>query len=619
MRLDGVTLRNKLFLGIKFSDLKSCINLLTRKSKIRLIRISILHIFLGVIDLIGIATIGVIASLSIRGLQSYPPDSRIGKFLETVGISNLPFQTQAAILGVAASLILMTRTISSYFVSKNTYYFMSNIANEISRNIFSKLTNSNLLTIKGESPHRVLHSATGGVTGITTGIISPLTIIFADFSLIIIISIGISLFDPVLVMTIIIIFSIILTTLFKMTKGRSIISAKILMEKGIESGELSLEFIESYREAFVRNRRFYYFNIISEIRKEVSGALAEQAWLPNISKYIVEISITLGSLVIAAIQFLTKNAVDAVGAFAVFIAAGSRITPALLRIQQNTFLINSYMITSKPTLELFSKLEEVVEINASSNDLITKHENFYPEIEVFDLSFSYPNVSIPTLKDINIKVSPGSSIAIVGTSGVGKSTLVDLLLGLLTPSTGKVQVSGINPDEAVSTYPGAIGYVPQDISIYNGSIRSNLGLGFNPDQISDAIAYEALKKANLYDFVSKLPGRLDYSIDARGSNLSAGQRQRLGIARALITSPRLLILDEATSSLDNETEKIIIDSLVNANKGLTVVIVAHRLSALRNLDCIVYLENGEIKGQGNFDQLRSAIPNFDHQATIAGL
>ena len=612
-------MRNKLFLGIKFSDLRSCINLLTGKSKYRLIRISILHIFLGVIDLIGIATIGVIASLSIRGLQSYPPDSRIGKFLEIVGISNLPFQTQAAILGVAASLILMTRTVSSYFVSKNTYYFMSNIATEISRNIFSKLTNSNLLTIKGESPHRVLHSATGGVTGITTGIISPLTMIFADFSLVIIISIGISLFDPALVMTIIIIFSIILTTLFKLTSGRSIAAARILMEKGIESGELSLEFIESYREAFVRNRRFYYFKKISEIRKQVSGAVAEQAWLPNISKYTVEISITLGSLAIAAIQFLTKNAVDAVGAFAVFIAAGSRITPALLRIQQNTFLINSNMIMSKPTLELFSKLEEVVEINASSNDLITNHENFYPEIEVFDLSFSYPNVSIPTLKDINIKVSPGSSIAIVGTSGVGKSTLVDLLLGLLTPSTGKVRVSGINPDEAVSTYPGAIGYVPQDISIYNGSIRSNLGLGFNPDQISDAIAYEALKKANLYDFVSKLPGGLDYSIDARGSNLSAGQRQRLGIARALITSPRLLILDEATSSLDNETEKIIIDSLVNLNKGLTVVIVAHRLSALRNLDCIVYLENGEIKGQGNFDQLRSAIPNFDHQATIAGL
>ena len=612
-------MRNKPFLGMNFLDLKSCVNLLTRKSKNRLIRISILHIFLGVIDLIGIATIGVIASLSIRGLQSYPPDSRIGKILEIVGISNFSFQTQAAILGVGTSLILITRTISSYFVSKNTYYFMSNVANEISRNIFSKVTNSNLLTIKGESPHRVLHSATGGVNAITNGIIGPLTVIFADFSLFMIISIGIGLFDPVLVMTIIMVFSIILITVFKLTNGRSIAAAGILMEKGIKSGELSMEFIESYREVFVRNRRFYYFNKISEIRKEVSGATAEQAWLPNISKYTVEISITFGSLAIAAIQFLTKNAVDAVSAFAVFIAAGSRITPALLRIQQNTFLINSNMITSKPTLELFSKLEKVVEINASSNDLITNHENFYPEIEVFELSFSYPNVSIPTLKDVNIKVSPGTSIAIVGTSGVGKSTLVDLLLGLLTPSTGKVRVSGINPDEAVSTYPGAIGYVPQDISIYNGSIRSNLGLGFNPDQISDAIAYEALKKANLYDFVSKLPGGLDHSVDAKGSNLSAGQRQRLGIARALITSPRLLILDEATSSLDNETEKIIIDSLVNLNKGLTVVIVAHRLSALRNLDCIIYLENGEIKGQGNFDQLRSAIPNFDHQATIAGL
>jgi ABC-type multidrug transport system fused ATPase/permease subunit len=250
---------------------------------------------------------------------------------------------------------------------------------------------------------------------------------------------------------------------------------------------------------------------------------------------------------------------------------------------------------------------------------MTQHVGFVPKILISDLSFKYPIKADFTLQNINFEINPGNSIAIVGSSGVGKSTLVDLILGLLTPSSGKILISDLDPISVIKKFPGAIGYVPQDISIYNGTIRSNIGLGFDTINVKDELAFQALNKANLLEFVNNLDGGLDHLVDARGSNLSSGQRQRLGIARALITAPKLLILDEATSSLDNETEKNIIENLITLKSDLTLIVVAHRLSALRKLDSIVYLEDGKVIGIGDFNFLRRTVPNFDKQASIAGL
>jgi ATP-binding cassette, subfamily B, bacterial PglK len=611
----------KKLLAIKgqFKQIHKTLDLLSKKNRNRLLRISVFHFLLGVVDLVGIAVIGVIASIAIRGIQSSPPDSRVLTILELIGISQFSFQTQSAILAITASLILVTRSTSSYLISKNTYYFLSDVACEISDKLFSKLANTNLLTLKHESPHRLLHAATGGVTSIATNIIGPVSLVISDLSLLLIIGFGIAIFDPLLVFSIVTIFSVVLVVVYRLTRERSITAAKILRERGIESGEISLEFIDSYREAFVKDRRHYYFGKISRIRREVAGAVAEQAWLPNISKYSVEISVTIGSILIAAIQFLSKNAVDAVGAFAVFLAAGTRITPALLRIQQNAFLIEASLVTSEPTINLLDDLNNTAPIHESNYGFMTQHVGFVPKILISDLSFKYPIKADFTLQNINFEINPGNSIAIVGSSGVGKSTLVDLILGLLTPSSGKILISDLDPISVIKKFPGAIGYVPQDISIYNGTIRSNIGLGFDTINVKDELAFQALNKANLLEFVNNLDGGLDHLVDARGSNLSSGQRQRLGIARALITAPKLLILDEATSSLDNETEKNIIENLITLKSDLTLIVVAHRLSALRKLDSIVYLEDGKVIGIGDFNFLRRTVPNFDKQASIAGL
>jgi ABC-type multidrug transport system fused ATPase/permease subunit len=223
------------------------------------------------------------------------------------------------------------------------------------------------------------------------------------------------------------------------------------------------------------------------------------------------------------------------------------------------------------------------------------------------------------LKNINLEVKPGEIVAIVGKSGSGKTTLVDIITGVLSPNTGQVTISKIKSADVSRQFPGAISYVPQDVFISNGTIRSNICLGFEINEILDEEIWQALKTAQLFDVVNQLPDKLDSPIGDRGSKLSGGQRQRLGIARALITKPRLLILDEATSSLDSQTELDVSESILSLVGDVTVIIIAHRLSTVQKSDIVVYIDNGEIKSCGSFSKVRNEIPDFDLQAKLLGI
>ena len=207
----------------------------------------------------------------------------------------------------------------------------------------------------------------------------------------------------------------------------------------------------------------------------------------------------------------------------------------------------------------------------------------------------------------------------VGPSGAGKTTLVDILLGVLNPSHGTTSISGLRPIDAVSKWPGAIAYVPQDIFISNGTIRENVSLGYPLSEATDELVIGALQIAQLDKFVDSLPLGLDTPVGDRGARLSGGQRQRLGIARAMFTKPRLLVLDEATSALDGVTEASISDS-INALKGrVTLVLIAHRLSTVLNSDQIAYLSEGKVISIGTFDEVRRNVPDFDIQVKLIGL
>jgi ATP-binding cassette subfamily C protein len=247
------------------------------------------------------------------------------------------------------------------------------------------------------------------------------------------------------------------------------------------------------------------------------------------------------------------------------------------------------------------------------------HEGFTPSITVDQVMFKYINSQKPVVQDVSFELEPGDTLAIVGPSGAGKTTLTDLLLGVFIPSSGEIRISGEIVSEVVSKWPGSISYVPQEVAVVNGSVRENVILGFAESKDYDHQVWRCLETANLKRYVEELPKGLDTQIGDSGLILSGGQRQRLGIARALFTSPKLLVLDEATSALDAETEDMISRALMQLKGEASLVIVAHRLSTVRNADLVVYMERGEILATGTFEEVRSTVPNFDKQAKLMGL
>ena len=182
-----------------------------------------------------------------------------------------------------------------------------------------------------------------------------------------------------------------------------------------------------------------------------------------------------------------------------------------------------------------------------------------------------------------------------------------------------MRISKNDPATAISMWPGAIAYVPQDVVICNGTIRDNVALGFPQELVNDEVVWESLNSAHLASVVRSLPNLLDSQVGERGTKLSGGQRQRLGIARALYTKPKLLVLDEATSSLDGKSEFDISESIQELKGKVTIIVVAHRLSTIRNADRIIYMKEGKITGEGSFDVLRKSNPDFDSQAKLMGL
>ena len=194
-----------------------------------------------------------------------------------------------------------------------------------------------------------------------------------------------------------------------------------------------------------------------------------------------------------------------------------------------------------------------------------------------------------------------------------------MILGLLNPESGSISISGLKPEEAVIKWPGAISYVPQDVVISNGTIRENVALGFNSKYVNEELVWDAIKAAQLDDYVNSLPEGLGTQVGERGTRMSGGQRQRLGIARALFTRPKLLVLDEATSALDGETELAISQAIQRLRGNVTVIMIAHRLSTVRNADSIIYIDKGKVIFIGTFDQVRDNVPNFDRQAKLMGL
>jgi ATP-binding cassette, subfamily B, bacterial PglK len=344
----------------------------------------------------------------------------------------------------------------------------------------------------------------------------------------------------------------------------------------------------------IHQKRFDKVQIVSRT------ASRQNEWVSQMPRFLLEF-IGMASIITIA-TFIAASGKEGALTTLGLIAFGSQ---KMLPLAQQIYYAWGTLRTAGPArtdvfklMSLPDRYHEKNEINLSFNEYI----------ELKNVSYQYPGHNKVVLKDVNLKIKRGSKIGFVGPSGGGKSTLIDLLMGLLTPCNGEMRVdSTVLTVENISQWRKSIAHVPQNIYLLDASIRENIAFGIAPNEIDDSRIHYCLRVAQLEDTVASMPSGLDTVIGERGVLLSGGQRQRIGIARALYRQAEILILDEATSALDNETEKRIISSLDELGADVTVLMVAHRISTLSQCDRIIRVEKGQIiKEQSYADLIKTS-------------
>lgn len=604
---------------LKENVLIKAAKLLSSRDQKKIFGVIAIQIIFSLLDLVGVALIGVLGALAITGVQAKTPGDRVSFVLDFLGLSDQPLQVQATVIGLLAAFFLVSKTIFSVYFVRKTVYFLARKNAEISAELLSKVLSQSLTRLRTRSMQELLFGVTSGVSALVTGILSTSILVISDVLLLLILGGGLFAVDPSIALSTILVFAIVSFVLYRLLQVRAKNLGIEFASTSINYSESLLEVLNSYREILVRNRRGYYSEKIGGYGKVLAKVRAEQAFMPNISKYVVEVTIVLGCLAIGVVQFSRNDAAHAVAVLTVFLAASTRIAPALLRLQQGALSIKSHYGTAMPTLELIDSLKEMRPTTEQISPLDFEHSGFTGSVRLSNVFLKYQGAKDFAVKNISLTVNTGEVLALVGPSGSGKTSSVDIILGIIEASEGFSEVSGVAPLEAIKKWPGAIGYVPQDVMIANTTVRENVLLGFDPTSDFDEQVWRALKIAQLDKFVESLPEGLDTKVGDRGARLSGGQRQRLGIARAMFTNPKLLVLDEATSALDGSTEASISESIQAMRGDVTIVMIAHRLSTVRAADKVVYLDKGLILASGKFDEVRNLVPDFDRQAQLMGL
>lgn len=599
------------------SILVDSLSLLPRETPKKLALLVLLQISISVFDILAILLLGITSKLSLDYVQN-----KIAKFPETftrmLGIDNYNFEVQAGLISLLIVCLFATRTMFSIYSNKRIMLYLANQANYASNRILEMMFRSKPQFVITRNSQEFLYGITGGIENLTLNFLGSLTIFVTEIVFLMTMLGVVFAMQPVTGLIAFSIFAFAAFIINKLTseKARAYSSENAYLR--ILNNRKILDTLLVYRELYLRNREIAVASEIQIARSKSLILRAKLMMLPTVSKYLFELTLVLGGAFTAVIQLMITDALSAISSVTIFLAAASRALPSLIRGQSAYIAIRQSEGGSEVTINQIRTLEsEQNSISQSLEDIISSTE-FNPSIQVSDLYFSYNDESEFQLKNINFEVLPGQFVAIVGESGAGKTTLIDLILGMLTPTSGIVEISNLGSLSAIHKWPGKVAYVPQDIMIIDGNIRNNVVLE-QSQHIEDQDVLDALEKSHLKNDVMNMKSGLNEIVGERGIRLSGGQRQRLGIARALFTKPQIIIFDEATSSLDPLTEKTVTEAIYEKKGDVTLIVVAHRLSTVKNADIVILLDQGEIVAKGTFEEVRKISPKFNQQAKLVNL
>jgi ATP-binding cassette, subfamily B, bacterial PglK len=453
------------------------------------------------------------------------------------------------------------------------------------------------------------------VDQVISGVVGSAVTLVANVAVAAAVAFGLILSSPMVALAVTAYFVVIAVIWTRVVRGGLARRGRRIQELAEERYRLVLQGISAAKELQLRGRAVFYAEGAVARTRGINSASRGASVVNGSLRYMLETSLVIGAVLVVAVAGLASGRSAALPAVGLVLAGAFRLLPALNQI---LFLTNSVQYNSSATDFVEQELQTFgafVHEPTSQDQRAVLPLRFARELRLDGVMFQYPTRGERALRGVSFAVRPGESVGIVGPTGSGKSTLLDIVLGALEPEAGEVTVDGTPLAQRREAWQRSIGYVPQEVYLVDDTLRANVALGWYGDEIDDERVTEAIRLAGLEDVVAALPDDVRTIVGERGVRLSGGQRQRIGLARALYTRPSVLVLDEATSNLDQATEQRIVDTLAALQGGVTMIVVTHRTASVRNCDRLLYLENGLVRAAGTFEEIRALVPGFDEPAT----
>ena len=575
-----------------YNDLKI---LFSKKQKRQIVFLFLLNLLVPLFELIGIGSIPAFAIMIVD----------LDKFLEIIStyvsfdfLYQMPKKTITIIAASSLVLIFLIKNCYLFFVTYFQGITIKKLRYELALKLFKFYINLPYIEHKNKDPAVLIRIIEADVANTFVYITSILTLIREAFVLF---CIFILLFwaDPIISSFVLLCLALPLSLFYifyrKILKTRGQILLQLIAEKfKIINQSLGL-----IKETKILNREKFFFDSFSKVTREVEHIGFFNSLVVSTPRLFLEVlALSAIALVCVSLIALGRSAESILPTISLFAVAVVRFIPGLNAISRSLSTIRF----RKPSFELIVK--EIKDFNLSKEiKFITDSEkkiNLKKEIVIKDISFDYNFEKKIILNNINMKIKKGNSVGVIGRSGSGKSTLVDLILGLLDPKSGKILADGIDIKHNKHAWQKNIGYIPQDIYLLDDTIKKNITFGIDEEKIDYKLLTEAIKVAQLEEFIEFSENKIDTIVGNRGVKISGGEKQRIGIARALYHNPKILIFDEATSALDIDNENKILDEIYDGLNDKTVIIISHRNNTVKYCDIIYVMEQGEIIDYGNY-------------------
>jgi len=559
---------------------------------------------LAVFDVAAMSLLALVISPIVTGADITLP------VLGTISASSAPW-----LILVACGLIILKSalTVLLHWIATRRF---ARYELEIGQRLFGAYIRSTWEERSKRSVAEITRIADGGIANTIMGFILPLALIPSSLATFVLILAVLVVAQPLTAFIAFTYLGLVALLVNLFVTRRALEAGRVNRNSSYRVAIFMTEMVEALKELTLRNSLEQVLGVVTTERHRAVRARANASFLGIIPKFAFEAALVGGFLLIGGASYLISGPEEAIVAVALFAVTGFRLIPAINGVQSGIIQATASIPSAQDVIGDIKAAEKnvAVEVGKDQSELPSDPAR----LMLHDVRFRYPKSSEDVLKGVELDIPFGSSLGIVGPSGAGKSTLIDILLGLSTPTSGRVSIDGTSITEVLSQWRGRVGYVPQRVALFDGTIAQNVALTWDSNYDRERVS-RSLEMAQLSALVAERADGIDTRIGERGVALSGGQQQRLGIARALYADPLVLVLDEATSSLDTKTEDDVTKAIRGLQGELTIISVAHRLSTIKDYDRVCYMEDGRILGLDTFYGLAEALPAFGEQVGLAGL